>query len=59
MRKGWELINVETVEQCKSDVWVKEMNEHKNEGCRVYGKVQVAKVCNFFDFKSDLLNGQL
>lgn len=46
MRKGWELVNIETIEQCKSDLWVKEMNEHKNEGCRVYGKVQVAKVCN-------------
>lgn len=46
MRKGWELVNIETIEQCKSDLWVKKMNEHKNEGCRVYGKVQVAKVCN-------------
>ncbi|VDM10326.1 unnamed protein product [Wuchereria bancrofti] len=48
IKKGWELVNIETVEQCKSDLWVKKMNEHKNEGCRVYGKVQVAKVAGNF-----------
>ncbi|CAI5454922.1 unnamed protein product [Caenorhabditis angaria] len=45
--KGWQ-VNIEEVEQCKNDKWVKEFNEHKNEGCRVYGKVQVAKVAGNF-----------
>ncbi|CAB3410166.1 unnamed protein product [Caenorhabditis bovis] len=45
--KGWQ-VNIEEVEQCKNDEWVKSFNEHKNEGCRVYGKVQVAKVAGNF-----------
>uniref|UniRef100_A0A8R1DPW7 Endoplasmic reticulum-Golgi intermediate compartment protein 3 n=1 Tax=Caenorhabditis japonica TaxID=281687 RepID=A0A8R1DPW7_CAEJA len=45
--KGWQ-VNIEEVEQCKNDKWVKEFNEHKNEGCRVYGTVKVAKVAGNF-----------
>ncbi|CAJ0583132.1 unnamed protein product, partial [Mesorhabditis spiculigera] len=45
--RGWQM-NVETVEQCKNDPWVKLMTEYKDEGCRVYGKVQVAKVAGNF-----------
>lgn len=32
----------------QNDKWVKEFNEHKNEGCRVYGTVKVAKVAGNF-----------
>uniref|UniRef100_A0A1I7XVP3 Endoplasmic reticulum-Golgi intermediate compartment protein 3 n=1 Tax=Heterorhabditis bacteriophora TaxID=37862 RepID=A0A1I7XVP3_HETBA len=45
--KGWQ-VNIEEVEQCKSDRWVKLYTEHKGEGCRVYGRVQVAKVAGNF-----------
>lgn len=45
--RGWTL-DVENVEQCRSDSWVQKLNEYKNEGCRVYGKVQVAKVAGNF-----------
>ncbi|VDN08311.1 unnamed protein product [Thelazia callipaeda] len=41
--RGWELTDIESVEQCKEDSWVQKMDEGKNEGCRVHGKVQVAK----------------
>ena len=38
--KGWQ-VNIEEVEQCKSDEYLKRYTEQKGEGCRVYGKVQV------------------
>ncbi|VDK27136.1 unnamed protein product [Gongylonema pulchrum] len=46
--RGWQLADIENVEQCKGDSWVQKMSDHKNEGCRVYGKVQVAKVAGNF-----------
>lgn len=45
--RGWTL-DVENVEQCQSDSWVQKLNEYKDEGCRVYGKIQVAKVAGNF-----------
>ncbi|PAV79680.1 hypothetical protein WR25_08613 isoform A [Diploscapter pachys] len=47
--KGWQ-VNIEEVEQCKSDEYLKQYTEQKGEGCRVYGKVQVAKVAGNFHF---------
>ncbi|KHN82773.1 Endoplasmic reticulum-Golgi intermediate compartment protein 3 [Toxocara canis] len=46
--RGWQMIDIESVEQCKSDAWVKTISDFKGEGCRVYGKVQVAKVAGNF-----------
>ncbi|CAJ0935614.1 unnamed protein product, partial [Mesorhabditis belari] len=45
--RGWQM-DAQTVEQCKNDPWVKILLEYKDEGCRVYGKVQVAKVAGNF-----------
>ncbi|KAK6740623.1 hypothetical protein RB195_008841 [Necator americanus] len=45
--RGWQ-VNADEVEQCKSDPWVKKFIEFKGEGCRVYGKLQVAKVAGNF-----------
>lgn len=42
--RGWQIVDIESVEQCKSDSWVRKLEDYKNEGCRVYGTVQVAKV---------------
>uniref|UniRef100_A0A9J2PJN9 Endoplasmic reticulum-Golgi intermediate compartment protein 3 n=1 Tax=Ascaris lumbricoides TaxID=6252 RepID=A0A9J2PJN9_ASCLU len=46
--RGWQMLDIESVEQCKSDAWVRTINDFKGEGCRVYGKVQVAKVAGNF-----------
>uniref|UniRef100_A0A1I8AA75 Endoplasmic reticulum-Golgi intermediate compartment protein 3 n=1 Tax=Steinernema glaseri TaxID=37863 RepID=A0A1I8AA75_9BILA len=46
--RGWQINDIETIEQCKSDAWVSQMREHQGEGCRLYGKVQVAKVSGNF-----------
>ncbi|GMT33618.1 hypothetical protein PFISCL1PPCAC_24915, partial [Pristionchus fissidentatus] len=45
--KGWQ-VNLEQVEQCKNDEWMKLLREHKNEGCRIYGSVNVSKVAGNF-----------
>lgn len=42
--RGWTIENMMTIEQCRNDEFVKELREHANEGCRVYGHVEVAKV---------------
>ena len=36
--------DIDTIGQCKGESWVKKLEDHKNEGCRVYGNVAVAKV---------------
>ncbi|VDL64285.1 unnamed protein product [Nippostrongylus brasiliensis] len=45
--RGWQ-VNIDEVEQCRSDPWIKNMETHKGEGCRIYGKLQVAKVAGNF-----------
>ncbi|VDO31717.1 unnamed protein product [Haemonchus placei] len=45
--RGWQ-VNIDEVEQCKGDPWVKMLEQYKDEGCRVYGKLQVAKVAGNF-----------
>ncbi|KAE9413102.1 hypothetical protein Angca_008574, partial [Angiostrongylus cantonensis] len=47
--RGWQ-VNVEVVEQCKDDPWVLKLQRFKGEGCRIYGKLQVAKVAGNFHF---------
>jgi hypothetical protein len=41
--RGWTIENMLEIEQCKNDEFVKQLREHKNEGCRIYGHVEVAK----------------
>ncbi|KAJ1353639.1 hypothetical protein KIN20_010304 [Parelaphostrongylus tenuis] len=45
--RGWQ-VNVEIVEQCKNDPWVQKLKRVKGEGCRIFGKLQVAKVAGNF-----------
>eukprot|EP00080_Pristionchus_pacificus_P004390 PDM64410.1 erv-46 [Pristionchus pacificus] len=45
--KGWQ-VNLESVEQCKNDEWLRLLRDHKEEGCRVYGRVNVSKVAGNF-----------
>jgi hypothetical protein len=47
-RKGWAMHDVDKVEQCKSESWVKTLTDHQDEGCRVYGYIEVAKVAGNF-----------
>lgn len=47
--RGWQ-VNVDEVVQCKNDPWLKRLEEFKGEGCRIYGKLQVAKVAGNFHF---------
>ncbi len=42
--KGWGVRDMEKIEQCKGESWAKKLSEHAEEGCRVFGQVQVAKV---------------
>ncbi|CAD5230009.1 unnamed protein product [Bursaphelenchus okinawaensis] len=42
--RGWTIEDITTIEQCKNDEFVQEMRKHKDEGCRIYGHVDVAKV---------------
>uniref|UniRef100_A0A914ECY5 Endoplasmic reticulum-Golgi intermediate compartment protein 3 n=1 Tax=Acrobeloides nanus TaxID=290746 RepID=A0A914ECY5_9BILA len=42
--RGWTVEDLTTIEQCKSDAWVQKLKGSAGEGCRIFGKVQVAKV---------------
>ncbi|KAI6217314.1 Endoplasmic reticulum-Golgi intermediate compartment protein 3 [Aphelenchoides fujianensis] len=41
--RGWTIENLLEIEQCKNDEFVRELREHPNEGCRIYGHVDVQK----------------
>ncbi|KAL3121387.1 hypothetical protein niasHT_004971 [Heterodera trifolii] len=42
--RGWVLQNIDKVEQCKNDAVLRSLSEQADEGCRVWGKVDVGKV---------------
>lgn len=42
-RNGWTLSKVDDIEQCKRDGWVDRL-KNMDEGCRLYGHVEVNKV---------------
>ena len=46
--RGWVLNNPEEVEQCKNDALLKALTENAGEGCRVWGKLSVAKLSGNF-----------
>ena len=46
--KGWAFRNAEEIEQCKREGYTDKMNAQKNEGCRVYGHLEVNKVAGNF-----------
>lgn len=43
-RRGWAFKNADTIEQCKREGFTQKMQEQKNEGCQVYGVLEVNKV---------------
>ncbi|CAJ0599118.1 unnamed protein product [Cylicocyclus nassatus] len=45
--RGWQ-VNIDEVVQCQFDPWLKKMKDFEGEGCRVYGKIRVAKVAGNF-----------
>ncbi len=45
-RKGWALTSPDSVEQCKREGYAEKLLEQEGEGCHVYGKLLVNKVCN-------------
>ncbi|XP_028667702.1 endoplasmic reticulum-Golgi intermediate compartment protein 3 isoform X2 [Erpetoichthys calabaricus] len=49
-RRGWAFKNPDTIEQCKREGFSQKMQEQKNEGCRVYGLLEVNKVAGNFHF---------
>lgn len=43
-RRGWAFKNADTIEQCRREGFTQKMQEQKNEGCQVYGVLEVNKV---------------
>lgn len=43
-RRGWAFKSADTIEQCKREGFTQKMQEQKNEGCQVYGFLEVNKV---------------
>ncbi|XP_065063686.1 endoplasmic reticulum-Golgi intermediate compartment protein 3-like isoform X2 [Rhopilema esculentum] len=46
--RGWAFTDPESIEQCKREGWKDKFQEQKNEGCRVFGYVEVSKVAGNF-----------
>uniref|UniRef100_A0A8D0UQU9 Endoplasmic reticulum-Golgi intermediate compartment protein n=1 Tax=Sus scrofa TaxID=9823 RepID=A0A8D0UQU9_PIG len=49
-RRGWAFKNPDTIEQCRREGFSQKMQEQKNEGCQVYGFLEVNKVAGNFHF---------
>lgn len=43
-RRGWAFKNADTIEQCQREGFTQKMQEQRNEGCQVYGVLEVNKV---------------
>lgn len=50
-RRGWAFKNPDTIEQCKREGFSQKMQEQKNEGCQVYGFLEVNKVRDGFSWE--------
>ena len=49
-KKGWAFKSGDSIEQCKREGWGEKMKAQKNEGCMVFGFIEVNKVwCCLFD----------
>ncbi|XP_056656589.1 endoplasmic reticulum-Golgi intermediate compartment protein 3-like [Monodelphis domestica] len=48
--RGWAFKNPDTIEQCRREGFSQKMQEQKNEGCQVYGFLEVNKVAGNFHF---------
>ncbi|XP_029468222.1 endoplasmic reticulum-Golgi intermediate compartment protein 3 [Rhinatrema bivittatum] len=49
-RRGWAFKNPDSIEQCQREGFSQKMQEQKNEGCKVYGFLEVNKVAGNFHF---------
>ncbi|XP_017742079.1 PREDICTED: endoplasmic reticulum-Golgi intermediate compartment protein 3 isoform X2 [Rhinopithecus bieti] len=49
-RRGWAFKNPDTIDQCRREGFSQKMQEQKNEGCQVYGFLEVNKVAGNFHF---------
>ena len=43
-QKGWAFNNAHEIEQCSREGFSDKMKEQKNEGCRIFGYLEVNKV---------------
>ena len=48
--KGWAFSDPHSIEQCVNEGWTTQIKEQKDEGCRVYGTIDVSKVAGNFHF---------
>ncbi|XP_040186539.1 endoplasmic reticulum-Golgi intermediate compartment protein 3 [Rana temporaria] len=49
-RKGWAFKTPDSIEQCKREGFSQKMQEQKDEGCELYGFLEVNKVAGNFHF---------
>ncbi|KAJ8321787.1 hypothetical protein KUTeg_000258, partial [Tegillarca granosa] len=49
-KRGWAFNNPETIEQCMREGWTEKMKAQKEEGCQLYGYLEVNKVAGNFHF---------
>jgi hypothetical protein len=49
-RKGWAFSDPSSIEQCEREGWTTQIKEQMNEGCRIYGLIDVSKVAGNFHF---------
>lgn len=49
-KKGWAFSDPSSIEQCEKEGWTTQIKEQMNEGCRVYGLIDVSKVAGNFHF---------
>lgn len=49
-KKGWAFKNSDNIEQCKREGYGEKMKAQQNEGCMVYGFIEVNKVAGNFHF---------
>ncbi|KRY23701.1 Endoplasmic reticulum-Golgi intermediate compartment protein 3 [Trichinella patagoniensis] len=47
-RKGWALNSMDSVEQCRDREWVQKLHHSLNQGCHIYGWLEVSKVTGNF-----------
>jgi len=43
-KKGWAFKASDSIEQCKREGWADKFEKQKNEGCNVFGYIEVNKV---------------
>ena len=49
-RKGWAFSDPSSIEQCVDEGWTDQIKNQMNEGCRIYGTIEVSKVAGNFHF---------